>query len=266
MRTTSYLLQLLSFFLLLVVPTSASAQEREPLFDRDDALWSAAFTLGTLALAPLDRHVAERLQHPGSQENRFLQHAATGFRILGHPGALGIAGSLYAVGRLTESESTADIGLHAGTAILVGAAATYAGKAIAGRARPIREPDNPFNFGLLRGISDDHYRSFPSGHTVAAFALASAITSETAERWPDNRWWVGTALFSAATMTGASRMYNNLHWASDVVMGAGIGTFAGWKVVQYTHERPGNELDGVFLSVTIRPGGGWSLGVVPAPR
>ena len=37
-------------------------------------------------------------------------------------------------------------------------------------------------------------------------------------------------------------MYNK-HWASDVGMGAAIGTFAGWEVVQYHRSHPGNKID-----------------------
>ena len=40
--------------------------------------------------------------------------------------------------------------------------------------------------------------------------------------------------------SGISRMYENWHWASDVVMGAAIGSFAGWKTVRYAHSHPGN--------------------------
>ena len=37
------------------------------------------FAIGTAAVAPIDMQVADRLQYPGAQENRFLRTAATGF-------------------------------------------------------------------------------------------------------------------------------------------------------------------------------------------
>lgn len=58
-------------------------------------------------------------------------------------------------------------------------------------------------------------------------------------------------------------MYEHQHWASDVLAGAAIGTFAGWKVTQYTHDHSGNELDGIFLGMTIRPGAGVSMIALP---
>jgi membrane-associated phospholipid phosphatase len=42
-------------------------------------------------------------------------------------------------------------------------------------------------------------------------------------------------------------MYNNAHWASDVIVGAAIGSFVGWKVARYSHEHPTNNIDNFFL-------------------
>ena len=79
------------------------------------------------------------------------------------------------------------------------------------------------------------------------------MTAEIGERWPGSELVAGTALFGAATLVGASRLYHNVHWASDTVVGAAIGTFAGWKVVRYTHTNPDNRVDRWFLGATIAP-------------
>jgi membrane-associated phospholipid phosphatase len=77
-------------------------------------------------------------------------------------------------------------------------------------------------------------------------------------------------LFTGAALTGVSRMYNNRHWASDVLVGAGIGTFAGLKVVRYQHSHPGNRVDRWLLAGSLVPGpdGGhvlrWSITPAPA--
>ena len=52
---------------------------------------------------------------------------------------------------------------------------------------------------------------------------------------------------------GASRIYNDDHWVSDVIVGAGIGTFSGLKVVRYNHSHTGNRLDRWLLSTSIVP-------------
>lgn len=246
----------------LRVPAAAQQRDPEPLFSASDAAWAGGFLAGTAALAPLDRYFADRLQDPRSQESGFLRNAATGFRVLGHPGALVAITGMYAVGRLADNDGLAEVGLHAAAAFAVAEGVTYFGKVVAGRARPRIDPDSPFDFRLFRGLDDD-YRSFPSGHASAAFAVAAALTSEAGIRRPSDQWWIGTLLYSSAALVGVSRMYNNEHWASDVVLGAAIGTFAGWKVVRYTDTRPGNDLDGIFLNVTIRPGTALGLTILP---
>ncbi|MHB1169302.1 MAG: phosphatase PAP2 family protein [Longimicrobiales bacterium] len=258
-NTTATLLLLLSA---LGVPAAAQQIEQEPLFSGRDAAWGGGFTAGTALLAPVDEPLARLLQQPSLQQNGALQHTAAVFRVLAHPGALiGITGA-YAFGRVGGNEGVADVGLHAGAAFVTAEAATYLIKFLAGRARPYRRPDDPFDFGLFRG-SDYDFQSFPSGHTAAAFAVASALTSEAGIRASDDQWWIGTLLYSAAALSGASRMYENQHWASDVLAAAAIGTFSGWKVTQYTHAHEGNELDGIFLGMTIRPGAGASIIALP---
>ena len=60
-------------------------------------------------------------------------------------------------------------------------------------------------------------------------------------------------MFTGATLTGVSRMYDNKHWASDVIVGAGLGTFAGLKVVRYNDAHPGSRIEKLFLSGSIVP-------------
>src|SRR2546430_6081458 len=114
----------------------------------------------------------------------------------------------------------------------------------------------------MRGFTGgDQYRSFPSGHSVAAFAAAAAVSSETSTWWPSSRWIIGPAMFGGAALTGISRMYDNKHWASDVIVGGGIGTFAGLKVVRFNESHSGNRLDRWLLNASIVPtdDGGHSL-------
>ena len=266
-QTTRAAVLLLS--LAVCVPLSAQARPlpaldttltvvpaRAPLFTRRDAYIAAGFAIGTVALFPIDRHVAERLQDSTRQANRFLHHAATGFEVFASPGAFVIGGSLYAVGRLGHYPRVADLGLHGTEAIVVATGITGALKGMAGRARPFIVNDtNPRNFKFGRGFTKEAYTSFPSGHTTTAFAAASAVTAETSRWWPRSTWYVAPVMYGGATMVGLSRMYHNKHWASDVILGAGIGTFSGLKVVQYQHAHPKNRLDRLLLGTTIAPNG-----------
>ena len=259
---------------LLLGPVSATAQldptsDDGSLVDSRDA-WIAAAYLGGAALSfPLDERVAVAIRDSALQEVPGLKPAARAFNLLGFPGSLIISGGLYGVGRIGGHDDLADIGLHTGEAIVVAELVTYAIKMLAGRARPGLGIHDPFDFQLGRGLEpDDHHESFPSGHTTAAFATAAALAHEIERVWGGNDWLIGLATYGPATLVGLSRMFDNRHWTSDVVFGAAIGAFGGWKVVRYNHANPGNDVDDFFLSISVTPGD-WSrtrVGLIPVAR
>jgi membrane-associated phospholipid phosphatase len=239
--------------LLVLAAASANAQlqdtinKKTPLLTGKDALLIGVFTIGTAAVAPIDLQIASRLQDPGTQENHFLRTAATGFRLLGDPGSLVTGSAIYVLGRINGQARVQALGLHSVESILFANMLGGAIKLTAGRQRPYKDIKNPHSFQLWRGFSGDEYRSFPSGHTVAAFAFASTVTRETQFWWPSSGFIVGTVFYGGASMVGLSRMYNNMHWASDVVAGAAIGTIFGLKVVKYTHSHPDNAIDSKLI-------------------
>jgi membrane-associated phospholipid phosphatase len=251
-------------------PSDTTAISQKPLFVQKDAYYAGGFILATIVAAPLDKYFAQRLQRPWAQENRFLAKTADIFRWTGQPGAYIIGASMYGIGRLTDNERMADLGLHGTEALVAGQLTGAVLKGLFGRARPYVNPDdpNPFQFKFGRGFGrNDAYRSFPSGHTVAGFAAASAVVTETGRWWPSSTWYVGPLMYGGASLIGLSRMYNNKHWASDVITGALIGSFAGRKIVRYHHSHPGNKIDDVFLSGSISRGanGGMALRMLILP-
>lgn len=94
--------------------------------------------------------------------------------------------------------------------------------------------------------------SFPSGHAMRSFALATTV----AGFYPDKKW-VGIVSYSLATMTSLGRVVSKEHWASDVIVGAALGYFIGRGVVKF------NEKIGNISSVEIQPiATNYGLGVV----
>jgi membrane-associated phospholipid phosphatase len=239
-------------------PAEARAQadtiSPRPLFTGADALLVGGILLGARLVHPLDEHYMRRLQDSSTQANRRLQLLATIVRTTAAPGAMIIGGSMYAAGRLGKNEKLADLGLHGTEALMVGEAVATTMKVVIGRARPYVN-GNPNDYKLGRGWSRGDYKSFPSGHSVAAFAAAAAVSSETSRWAPGTRWVIGPAMYGGAALVGVSRMYNNQHWASDVIVGAGVGTLAGLKVVRYHHSHPGNRIDRWLLSGSLVPNG-----------
>jgi membrane-associated phospholipid phosphatase len=206
---------------------------------------------------------------PRNQENRLLKDVAVAVRTIADPGAVIIGVSMYTVGRLSKNHRLADLGLHGTEALVIGEGTAIVLKGIFGRARPLIDIKNPDDYQFMRGFGkDDRYRSFPSGHSVAGFAAAAAVTAETSRWWPSSVWYIGPAMYGGAALVGLSRMYDNRHWASDVITGAAIGTFAGTKVVRYHHTHPGAGIDRWALKFSAQPSNlrHFSLSIVPAPR
>lgn len=249
----------LAFGVTTQAQTNDTINGSKPLFTWGDLLTVGGFTLATIGLAPLDRHLTNQLQVPARQSNRMLHTGATVFRLIGSPGSLVTASGIYLLGTVDSQRRTQDLGLHTVEAILIADVVTGSLKFIAGRARPYSSPDKASDFQLFRGLKSDEYRSFPSGHTTNAFAFASAVSSETQRWWPRTRWIVGPIIYGGAALTGVSRIYNRQHWASDVMAGAAIGTFVGIKVVRYQHSHPDNFVDRKLLRAGVihMDGGGW---------
>jgi membrane-associated phospholipid phosphatase len=73
--------------------------------------------------------------------------------------------------------------------------------------------------------------SFPSGHAMGAFSIASVF----AETYRDKRW-VPWFSYGMATLIGASRLALGRHFPGDVVVGAVLGTSIGRGVVARSRE------------------------------
>jgi membrane-associated phospholipid phosphatase len=252
----------------VAAPTDTS-RRHQTLFTAGDAALAAGFAGLTVAMFPIDKHIANHLRDQTAPANRFLDHAATGFEVITSPGAFIIGPVLYAYGRFANHPGVEDLGWHGTEAALVGSGVTGILKGLLGRARPYVSIDtNPRDFRLGKGFSGSGRQSFPSGHATTAFAVASSVTSEVHRMWPKYTWYVAPVLYGGATLVGLSRMYHNQHWASDVALGAGIGTFSGLKVVRYSHAHPDNFIDRVILRTSIMPdghGGGVLAWTVPVP-
>ena len=268
LTSTSRTLALLVILSAPLAPRTLSGQSTPPpqqlpnipLFTRNDLWLAGAFVIGTVALRPTDESFARRLQNPNNHANKFFNGLATTVTDITEPGSFIIGASFYIFGRASKQKDVADLGLHGTEAIVVGSAFAMGLKGAFGRARPYVKPPtdstgfNASSWQFGRGFAKEQYRSFPSGHTVAAFAAAAAVANESSRWWPEYKWIVGTAMYGGAALVGLSRMYNNRHWASDVMMGAAIGTFAGNKVVRYHHRtNPENKFDKWLLSASIAP-------------
>jgi membrane-associated phospholipid phosphatase len=102
------------------------------------------------------------------------------------------------------------------TAIGVGSAsANLLLKQLAVRPRPERAVDAVSGRQVVMPASS----SFPSGHTVSAFAFATAASTDVPA--------VSTPLHLLATAVGYSRVHTGVHYPGDVIVGAIFGSAVG---------------------------------------
>lgn len=225
-----------------------------PFFIRRDAVIAGAFVAGAIVATRFDSRLATWLQTRRSHENSFVHNTAAAFRFLGEPAPEIIGVALYGIGRAAHARPVAALGLHGLEAIVLATGFTGVVKLAAGRARPyVSQDHSPNDFEFARGFKGHDYQSFPSGHATTAFAVASAVTAESKHFWPNHEYLVGTFMFTGAGLIGVSRLYHDQHWASDVITGAMIGTFSGFKVVEYDYRHPDNLLDRLLLGARVAP-------------
>src|SRR5689334_6368929 len=116
--------------------TGQERQAHKVLFTSRDAYLAAGFVGLTIAMFPLDRHLARTLRDSSLQTNDFLSNLTKGVETVTQPGALIIGATLYTVGRVGGWRDVADLGWHGTEAIIVSSAATAVLKGVLGRARP----------------------------------------------------------------------------------------------------------------------------------
>lgn len=87
-----------------------------------------------------------------------------------------------------------------------------------------------YSVGRQRPDGSDQL-SFPSGHTSAAFTLATVADRHCG-------WKVGVPAYLLASGIGLSRVEKNRHYLSDVLAGATLGIVVGRTVTRVNDERP----------------------------
>jgi membrane-associated phospholipid phosphatase len=89
-----------------------------------------------------------------------------------------------------------------------------------GRSRPNANV-GAYDFHPFSTLEDsmgvEQRESMPSGHTTAAFAIATSVVDDI-KSTP-----IAVIVYAWATGAAFSRVYENRHWVSDTVMGAVLG-------------------------------------------
>lgn len=126
---------------------------------------------------------------------------------IGVPTAMGI----YAL--VKKDQPLLQDAVYIGTSVIEALGVTYALKYTIDRLRPYEKyPDR------IHAIEKEDSPSFPSGHTAAAFSLATSLSIT----YP--KWYVIAPSALWACGVGFARINQGVHYPSDVLTGAVIGT------------------------------------------
>jgi hypothetical protein len=191
--------------------------------NRKNAKWWITIGAVTAALIATDRQTSRELPNTSDQQ-AFSSNVS---RIGASYTVAAVAGGSYLFGALAHRDRLRETGLLEAEALLDGLIVSEAIKVVARRQRP------------LDGDHGGHFfhggYSFPSGHAVENFALASVI----AHRYPEHKA-LGILSYGLAALVGASRFSARQHFASDLLFGGAIGYFIGKHVVEsHQSSRPG---------------------------
>ena len=236
------------------LPTVARAQHRDKtFFTRRDAVATGIALAGTALVYQFDERIARWTQEPQVQGSPSRHSLVKDLTFINETPFTFGAVAAYGIGRLTHSETTADVGLHVTESLVLTTAIGQVIRGALGRARPSSAVNGPSTHRFGRGYTNFEYRSFPSLHAATAFAASAAAVEEIRIRNPHALPWAAPLLYGAATVPGFTRLYLNKHWASDIAAGSFLGAMLGIKTVRYAHSRPRTKLDRFMLGVSVAP-------------
>ena len=152
--------------------------------------------------------------------------------------------AFYIFGHFDENYKAKQTALIATESFLITGLYTTILKVTLGRHRPSTgSSSNTFD-----GFTIDH-KSFPSGHTSTAFAIATVVANEY-EETP----YIKPISYGIATLTGLSRINDEKHWASDVFFGAALGYFVSKTILHLHNDRKGHHFT-IYPRVDNNSGG-----------
>lgn len=186
---------------------------------REDAKWMIPSGVGFMALATTDRMTGDKMGE--------FQRQMKPSKIASYPGSsygVGtVAAAFYLVGRKKNDARARETGILSAQAFLDSLLVAHALKGISQRARP--------ETGRERSEFFDGGNSFPSGHSIQAWSVATVIAHE----YHDRRA-VQLAAYGIATAVSVARFTGGRHYLSDALVGSALGYGIG-RYVYKTHHR-----------------------------
>ncbi|MBZ5553491.1 MAG: phosphatase PAP2 family protein [Acidobacteriia bacterium] len=215
---------------------------------RADLPWAGVVAGTTAGLIAGDRHAAEEiLERPPGSGFAFV-------RRVGQAGGpltdAGVSGIFYWLGQWRGDDRARTTGLLGWEALADSLLITQALKVATQRPRPStddgRLPNHHGDGQFFSGGS-----SFPSGHAVGAFALATV----TAQQYRDHPW-VPPLAYGLAGLVSVSRVSERQHFPSDIFVGGVLGYLVGRHIFHEAETRPADNARHWHVLPYVPPSGG----------
>jgi membrane-associated phospholipid phosphatase len=189
-------------------------------WNRSDTKWLVPLGLGAGALIATDRTTARSVARFDDQ--------LTASRIISYPGstygAAAVGAMFYLAGRKAHDDRARETGLLSWEALVNSEIVVVSLKAITERRRPLQEHRGDF----FRGGT-----SFPSGHAIHAWSVATVVANE----YSDHRS-VQVAAYGMAAVVSFARFTGEKHFLSDILVGSALGFGIGRYVYHAHHRSP----------------------------
>lgn len=184
------------------------------------------FAAGTATLFYYDEDLYSLISENRSDFSR----AATRYVLepLGNYTTFALLTGMAGYGILTKKQRPLNTSILAIESLIITSSITLIPKNLLGRVRPIHT--SPLSSTEWKGPLGG--RSFWSGHTAAAFSVATVI----AEMYKKEIPVIPYIAYSSAALAGLSRIHDFKHWPSDVFVGAVVGMAISKMVVHNYRE------------------------------
>ncbi len=188
---------------------------------RRDTRWLAPIGFGTAALIATDRRSGDEIAESRSQLHisRIVSYGGSVY------GVAAVTGAFYFAGRATHNDRARETGILGAEALLDSGILVTVIKEVTQRTRP--------SGGRSRSDFFDGGSSFPSGHSIQAWSLATVIANE----YHDHPA-VQIAAYGIASAVSISRFTGQKHYLSDILVGSAMGYGIGRYVYKAHHVSP----------------------------
>ncbi|HEY6243827.1 MAG TPA: phosphatase PAP2 family protein [Pyrinomonadaceae bacterium] len=194
--------------------------------NRQDTKWLIPSVVGFGSLITTDRITGDEIGESESQVklSREVSYAGSIY------GLGAFAGTFYLIGRATKNDRARETGVLSAEALVDTAIVGGALKVITQRGRPLD--------GRERSEFFDGGSSFPSGHSIQVWSVATIVAHEYRESRA-----VQVAAYGLASAVSIARFTGHKHYLSDVVVGSAVGYGIGRYVFNAHHHTDSTDSD-----------------------